>query len=189
MQDETGRQFVDLSNPHCWWLTAESFHDQAVIISKNRGTSSTFFLNSDNKIEKISDNVDKTLFLLAALALENQIKALLVYEFPQWVSNGRLSKKLKNHNLLELRSLSNFAPYRAKNIKFFRILQEGVESWARYPCGLTWETSHQEPALNSKIWQSYLRIYLSQDRRIKSLLAKGWQGPHGFFGSWTFATY
>ena len=187
MHVKIGHQFVELANPHSWMLTAENLHDQAVSIVKQRGKSVTSVVNADGDIIRHIDGIDKSVFLLAALSLENQIKALLIYEHPHWISNGRLCRALKSHDLLNLRKLSKYSPYRGRYVRFFKILQEGFESWARYPCGLTWEFSGHEQELEAKIWQLYLRIYLSQDKRIRTLLAKGWQGPHGFYGRWIFS--
>ena len=53
--------------------------------------------------------VDKSIFLLGGFALENAIKAFLVYENPDWVSGGRLSRNLKTHSLTKLQAKAKLA--------------------------------------------------------------------------------
>jgi hypothetical protein len=40
------------------------------------------------------DETNKATFLLCAFALENAIKAFLVYEHPDWVSDGHIHAEL-----------------------------------------------------------------------------------------------
>lgn len=85
-------QFVEQAQPHSWMLVADNLHDQAKVLRKLRG-SSLLTRNSENS-STTWVNTDRAVFLLCGFALENAIKAFLVYENPSWISNGRLSGKL-----------------------------------------------------------------------------------------------
>jgi hypothetical protein len=81
--------------------------------------------------------VDKPIFLLGGLALENAIKAFLVYENPHWISNGKISSELKSHKLTVLRERSKLIPYKKSYTHVLEAFESGLDSWFRYPCALT----------------------------------------------------
>lgn len=133
------------------------------------------------------DAANRSMFLLGGFALENCIKAFLVYENPSWISNGRLSRLLKSHSLTALAAKSNLLPYAKRGVPILRAFEAGLETWARYPCGLSIEDSQREQVLDEKLWLGYLRLMRAYVRRLKSLLSKMWHGPHGASGYFQFA--
>jgi hypothetical protein len=124
--------------------------------------------------------------LLGGFALENAIKAFLVYEYPEWISNGKLSKCLRSHSLTALQGQSALVPYKRRYLWVLRQFEDGLESWARYPCALSADASTMEGKLSAKLWDDYLRVMDAYGVRLKKLLSKPWRGPNGFSGRWTF---
>ena len=49
-------------------------------------------------------------------ALENAIKAFLVYENPQWISNGKLGRPLRSHKLIALQKQSKHIPFKKRYV-------------------------------------------------------------------------
>jgi hypothetical protein len=138
MTDEYKRFVEEFANPHSWLLTADNLHEQATAIYAGRAHSSiTTKVDANNIILQQTRGIDKSVFLLSGFALENAIKAFLVYENPHWVSNGRLSKNLKSHSLTTLQSRSKLVPYKARHISILKAFEDGLDSWFRYPCALT----------------------------------------------------
>jgi hypothetical protein len=165
MADENKRFVEEFANPHSWLLTADNLHEQATAIYAGRAYSSiTTKVDANNIILQQTRGIDKSVFLLSGFALENAIKAFLVYENPHWVSNGRLSKNLKSHSLTTL--------------------EDGLDSWFRYPCALTVEETKEEGHLYDHLWHGYSAVMRAYGRKLTMLLGKGWQGPHGFYGRW-----
>jgi len=159
------RRFVeDYANPRSWLQAAE--HPQGVILE-----------------QKVL--IDKSVFMLGGFALENALKAFLVYENPTWISNGRLAKNLKTHSLTQLQKNANLVPYRRQYLEVLEAFESGLESWFRYPCALTIEETKQERNLYSFLWEGYKRVMKSYGKRLSMLLDKGWHGPHGCYGRWT----
>lgn len=132
------------------------------------------------------DLAHKSIFLLAGFALENAIKAFLVYENPQWISNGRLCKNLKSHKLVSLQDQSQRVPYRNRQNLVLKAFEDGLESWARYPCSLTVEDTRDEDTLTLELWLQYSRLIRSYEKRLRELLEESWNGPHGFSASYRF---
>jgi hypothetical protein len=95
-------------------------------------SSITTKVDADNIILDQSRGIDRSVFLLGGFALENAIKAFLVYENPQWVSNGRLSRNLKSHSLTALQSKSELVPYKKRHVSILKAFEGGLDSWFRY---------------------------------------------------------
>jgi hypothetical protein len=113
MADESKRFVEEFANPHSWLMMADNLREQAMEIYKDRiGSSIIKKVNASRKIVQQTRGIDKSVFLLSGFALENAIKAFLVYENLTWVSNGRLSGKLKSHSLTGLQKLSKNIPYK-----------------------------------------------------------------------------
>jgi hypothetical protein len=93
MADENKRFVEEFANPHSWLLTADNLHEQAAgIYARQAYSSITTKVDANNIVLQQTWGIDKSIFLLSGFALENAIKAFLVYENPHWVSNGRLRR-------------------------------------------------------------------------------------------------
>jgi hypothetical protein len=184
---DANRQFVDLANPHAWWLTARNLHDQALQLYARCGKSYVTLTDADGRVQGQWDDISKSVYLLGGLALENLIKAFLVYEHPEWISNGTLARPLRSHKLTELQERSARLPRHDDDQQVLSSFEEGLDSWARYPCGLSIETSEPEPSLGPVLWLGYLRLVKKYDHEMKKLLGTLWRGPHGFVGKYTFS--
>jgi hypothetical protein len=181
------RKFVEIANPHAWFLTADNLHAQAMTLYKGRGKSVLYQIDGEKRLIGQWDDVNKAVFLLGGFALENMLKGFLVYENPEWISNGVLSKELKTHSLTALRKKSNLAPCRKRYLWVLHGFELGLESWARYPCALTLEESQPEVDMSGSLWSGYLKLISGYTKAIQGLLSRGWKGPHRFEGRWTFS--
>ena len=143
MQDANSR-FVEMANPHSWLLTADNLHAQAMRLSRAKGQSITQFIDHRDGTRLNWDGINKATFLLGGFALENAIKAFLVYENPSWISNGSLARPLRSHSLTELQGRASLIPYKTRYLWVLRQFQEGIDSWSRYPCALAYDQSSYE---------------------------------------------
>jgi hypothetical protein len=184
---DANKHFVEeFANPHSWLLTADNLHEQAAAIYAGRATSSiTTKVDANNTILQQTRGIDKSVFLIGGFALENAIKAFLVYENPHWVSNGRLARELRSHSLTTLQSRSKLIPYKKRHISILKAFEDGLDSWFRYPCALTLEETKEESHLYDRLWHGYSAVMRAYGRKLTILLGKGWRGPHGFYGRWT----
>ena len=182
----THKQFAEMVDPHAWLLVADNLHTQAV---RTRDSArGELLIRIIGERRDSWDVTERATILLSAFAVENAIKAFLVYENPSWVSNGRIAKPLRSHNLLGLRNLSALAPNRSRFSRLLRFLDDGINSWARYPCALSAVATAELPHLNEKYWGEYPRLMASYGRKLTYLLGAGWSGPHGHDASWDCAT-
>jgi hypothetical protein len=163
----------------------DNLHEQAKHLYGQRGRS-LLAREGPGVPSHVRDATDRATFLLGAFALENAIKAFLVFENPAWISNGRLARQLRSHQLVQLQSQSTLIPFRRRYIWVLRSVEAGIESWARNLCGLTAEARSTPAALLAFVWDGYLRLMRAYAIRLMDLLRGGWKRPHGFNGRWTF---
>lgn len=176
--------FVDAANPHQWLLTAISLHEQAIALWRNRGKSQLTQTAKDGT-RTTWDDTNRATFLLAAFAMENIIKAFLVYEHPAFIAGGRI-QGITTHDLVKLSEQSTLVPYAMRDRWVFEALAEGSTSWARYPCGRDADDVRPEGQFTARLWVKYCDMMAAYTAKLRKLLTKGWKGPYGRYGNWTF---
>lgn len=183
----TERRFVEEATPHQWLMVADNLHEQAVRTRAAFGAAAQVELNSGGLCVGRWDAANRAAFLLAGFALENALKAFLIYEHPAWISNGTLSRQLRSHSLVDLQRASSLVPFKYRLHWVLRAFEAGLESWARYPCALDDKNRTTEAVLTSTIWEGYTTLMHSYGRKLCKLLSSGlWRGPHGFEARWIF---
>ncbi|WP_189590969.1 hypothetical protein [Mesorhizobium sp. M8A.F.Ca.ET.207.01.1.1] len=185
MQD-ANRRFAEMAHPHSWYMTAENLHAQALYLGKSRGRSRITFQDHVKGASTWWDGDNRTMFLLGGFALENAIKAFLVYENPNWISNGRLARHIRSHSLTKLQAQVVEIPYKRQYVWVLKQFEAGIDSWSRYPCALTAEETFQEGHMHATLWGGYLRVMDAYGNRLRTLLSKPWKGPHGVAGTYAF---
>ena len=184
--DDPNVRFVELASPHSWLRIAANLHEQALHLYSRQGQSTTTFVDFKNNVKTIWDCTNRSVFLLGGFALENAIKSFLVYENPNWISNGKLSKCLRSHSLTSLQKQSSLIPFKNRYLGVLRQFEERLESWARYPCSVAVVSAMDEAILRPDLWQGYTRLMRAYGNRMERLLSCSWHGPHGYYGRWEF---
>jgi hypothetical protein len=186
--EEECKRFEEEANPHQWFLSANLLHDQAIELHARREqgifTRESF---GDTRTRTVWAATNKATFLLCSFALENAIKAFLVYEYPAWISGGYLHDEICNHKLAALSRKSNLIPFTRRDMWVLAAFEDGNESWMRYPCSRRASDLRTEPQLHDKLWNAYLRVMRGYGLKLMRLLGRGWKGPHGDFGKWKMA--
>ncbi len=169
--------------PHSWFLIADELHDQAMAIFEMKATSFLVGSTGARQVECL-DRANRSAFLLGGFALENILKAYLVYENPSYIANGRLSRKLQGHSLTALAQTSKLAPWPKRSQPVLEAFQSGLTSWMRYPCATSAHGQTWSRYFTDELWSLYERLIIRYFREFSYLLAKPWKGPHHFEGSY-----
>ena len=145
--EEECKKFEEVANPHQWLLTADLLHYQALELYARREQGFIFHTGPHGVLRGKWSATNKATFLLCAFALENAIKAFLVYEHPAWISRGYLHDEICNHKLVALSRKSSLIPYARRDAGVLARFEEGNESWMRYPCSRRASDLQMEPQL------------------------------------------
>jgi hypothetical protein len=177
MDSEVNRHFAESALPLNWYEVAKLMHENAHTLHDSELGYITYSSNNKNSTRKISN---RSVFLLAAFALENLIKAFIIYENPKYIEGGKLSKKLLNgHSLSKLQQSCKKVPSPKRTLHVFETLEVGVNSWARYPCSTSIERESDERVVTPEFWQEYNKVFLLYSQKLEKLLSKKWKGPYG----------
>lgn len=177
--------FAEMANPHGWLITADNLFEQCVGLYRRKGQA--YLQLKDRHGRQLRwDAVDRSMFLLGGFALENAIKAFLVYENPQYVAQGRLANQLRSHRLVNLKRASKTIPMPVRSEPTIHAFEEGIETWSRYPCGLTAHQTDHQRWFTPELWHSYCDLMRRYGRKLRTHLENGWNGPHGSGGKWEF---
>jgi hypothetical protein len=130
------------------------------------------------------DDTNRATFLLGAYALENAIKAFLIFEHPSFVADGQLGRAIRSHKLVSLSQLSNLIPYRDRDAWILAAFEAGNESWMRYPCGRNADELQPEDQMTTRLWNAYRRVMRGYGSKLKRLLGRGWTDPYGEKSTW-----
>jgi hypothetical protein len=101
-------EFEEVANPHSLFLVASELHEQAKLL-RDGTTSKISRRNLSGSNNKTWNSSNRTVIRLARFALENIIKACLIYEHPNYVCNGFLSNNIKTHKLTRLAKNSSLS--------------------------------------------------------------------------------
>lgn len=180
----TNKEFAEIANPHSWFLVADNLHEQAVRLRDGASLGVLGLRAGDGRLLASWPVENRSVFLLAGFALENALKAFLVYQNPGYVSNGCLARTLRSHKLVKLSKRVQNIPWPVRGVSVIREFERGLESWARYPCALSASESEWEQVLSDTLWREYKRLMRAYGKRLTQLLRSGWAGPYGSGGRW-----
>ena len=171
------RRFAEAASPLNWYEVAKLLHENAQILHEAPQGTISFSSGGTTKVRRTSN---RAVFLLAAFALENLVKAYLIHQNPTFIEGGRLAKELLNrHGLSGLQKICKHAPAPKRTRHVFETLEVGVNSWARYPCSTSAERESEERAVTPEFWAAYIEVFAMYSARLERLLSKKWKGAYG----------
>ena len=152
MASQEEREFANSAMPVNWYEVAKLLHENAVQLHTSR---QGYVVRSVNGKAFTRPASNRSVFLLAAFALENLIKAFLIYENPNFIEGGTLSRALRSHRLSTLQKKCKWIPSPKRTLHVFETLEVGVNSWARYPCSLSASQETDELIVTPEFWSEY----------------------------------
>ena len=184
MKNAENTKFATSAHPVNWYEVAKLMHENAQALH-NMPQGVVSYSDGNKIVTRPTSN--RSVFLLAAFALENLIKAYLIYENPTYIEGGKLSGQLLNrHSLSKLQKKCKNIPSPKRTAHVFETLEVGVNSWARYPCATSIQRETEERAVTPEFWAAYNRVFDLYSRKLEKLLSKNWKGPYGEVSSVQF---
>jgi hypothetical protein len=178
------REFAQAASPVNWYEVAKLMHENAHTLHAAPQGLVTYSTGTKSVRRRTSN---RPVFLLAAFAMENLLKAFLIHQHPEYVEAGRLSRELLNgHNLSKLQLKCKHIPAPKRTRHIFETLEVGVNSWARYPCSTSVERESEERAVTPEFWAEYNKVFDLYSERLEQLLSRRWKGPYGEVSSVEF---
>ena len=177
MESEDNKKFSQAAHPLNWYEVAKLMHENAKSLHEMPQGTVTF---NDGVKSITTPTSNRSVFLLAAFALENLLKAFLIFENPKYIEGGKLANQLLNgHSLSKLQKRCKKIPSPKRTRHVFETLEVGVNSWARYPCATSLQRETEERVVTPEFWQCYNDVFERYSKKLEQLLSKKWKGPYG----------
>ncbi len=181
--------FVRDAMPGAWRSCASELYNSAELLwnDKDNGlrVEGTYFseivdgqLVPRSTTRKIY-SVSRSYFLLAGFALENLVKGYLVAVDPTLIHDGKLPKKLREHNLLNLIKKIEGLELDKNEREFCTIAGQAIPYWGRYPIPITFNEVMPEVGLTDDLRQGFLSIYNRIDEILFLKIRDGWDSGVG----------
>jgi hypothetical protein len=177
---EKEKKFAKAAHPLNWYEVAKLMHDNATALHDMPQGTITY---NDGVKSITRPTSNRSVFLLSAFAMENLLKAYLIYENSNYIKDGKLKKQLLNgHSLSKLQKKCKKIPAPKRSLHIFEKLEIGVNSWARYPCATSIERESDECAVTPEFWEDYNKVFDLYSKKLEKLLSKKWKDPYGEVG-------
>jgi hypothetical protein len=172
--------FVMNAMPSDWLGYAHELEEAAEALWLNRENTMSLELWTkviDSKQSETSEQNfghARTYILLAGLALENVIKAILVMNNPALINEGILSKSLKSHKLLNLANQVKDLELTAKEKKILQICQDAIPYYGRYPVPLDYNGIQPKEAATSSFREEFRKLHFRLCKSVYDAIKDGW---------------
>jgi len=159
------REFAESASPMNWYEVAKLMHENAHVLHNSPQGLVSYTTRTGWKTRRTSN---RSVFLLAAFAMENLLKAFLVHQQPTYIEGGRLARELLGgHSLSKLQQKCKNVPSPKRTRHVFETLEAGVNSWVRYPCSTSVEKESEERSATPQFWTEYNRVFGLYSQRLE----------------------
>lgn len=174
----TINDFIENASPDNWLKYSYELNESANILWKE-SNNITFDWDSHTKKKVERPTISRNFMLIAGLSIETILKAYLISIHPSYVNEGRLDKKLKEHDLIKILKLTTKLRFNKREMELMRILSEAIPNWGRYPIPLNFNEIKKETILTKNIYNTYEKLYNKLYNIVRKKLLKGWDSGKG----------
>jgi len=176
-------EFVRDAMPDNWLSYAEELEEAAAEVIWSC-VGDVMMVEGNTKIEgkmeiKKSSFHARSYILLAGLALENVLKAIIITRNPNLISTGQLHNSLKSHNLLNLAEKINDLKFTDGEKRVMRICQDAIPYWGRYPIPLSFDGLQPAEAATEKFRQTFRQLHFRLCKLTYDAIKDGWDSGAG----------
>jgi len=176
-------EYVRDSMPDKWLEYSEELADAAERLWHVRSDRMTLSVNHSGRGD--TDHIEtapaqpRAYVLLAALALENVLKGLLIAHDPSLITGGSIPKRLRSHRLTSLAGQVSALELSASDRGVLSVCEEGLPSWSRYPVPLRREDHREVSIVPATFHDSFQHLHSRLCRSLYELIKNGWDSGVG----------
>ena len=117
--------------------------------------------------------------LLAGLALENSLKAQLIVEQPAYITDAKLHKPFRTHQLIKLMDLVKDMEFDEGERKLAAICEQAIPYWGRYPVPRDYNDVAEEHKLGDKFHSDFVALNHRIRKHVHDAIKDGWDSGVG----------
>ncbi len=176
------QEFVRDAMPSEWLGYAEDLADAAEALWTDRNQGMRLETTGQRERPTTSTKTSahaRSYILLAGLALENALKALLVAGDPALVNAGVLAASLKSHKLTELAAKIPGAGITGEETQILETCQEAIPYWGRYPIPLSYRGVSPAAAASAAFRDVFNQLHRRLCQAVHEQIRDGWDSGVG----------
>jgi len=177
MEPDKNQLFVMNAAPDQWASYAGEIKSTMDLLWNNEGDA-IILSYSDLGTSQKKSSISRTWLLLAGFAMENLIKGIVIAEHPEYISNGKLSRKVSTHKLTNLSEMIESISFEDDEKKLLRILETCIPSWGRYPIPKSGDEIRNEIPATLDLKTIFDYLFRKLDLHLYNMIRLGWKGPH-----------
>jgi hypothetical protein len=176
-------EYVRDSMPDSWLEYSEELADAAERLWHVRSDRMTLSVKHSGRDD--TDHIEtapaqpRAYVLLAALALENVLKGLLIAHDPSLITSGSIPGRLRNHRLTSLAKQVPALELSTRDRGVLSVCEEGFPSWSRYPVPLRSEDHHEVSIVPATFHNTFKDLHSRLCRSLHELIRNGWDSGVG----------
>jgi hypothetical protein len=175
-------EFVRDASPSEWLSYSEDLRDAAEVLWADSENGMLLdvhtTVNGTSRFEKTTGHA-RSYILLAGLALENAIKAMLVANDPTLINSGILQKALKSHKLLDLASRISGLSLSKEEQQVLKICEDAIPYWGRYPIPLSFDGLQPKEAATAEFRDGFAKLHSRLCKDVYFAIRDGWDSGVG----------
>jgi len=161
--------FKIFANPFFWRWKAKELRHAADLLKAE----------SEIQLEKLHDDLEKktydsdnmppfvgsSCFAMYGFSLECLLKGVIIWKHPEYVSDGKISRRLKTHDLIILSKIAEFEISSSEKLMF-----ENTNKWVtefRYPVPNSMEETNYNTTTSGDYFQQFDDLYSRLNNLIK----------------------
>jgi hypothetical protein len=117
--------------------------------------------------------------LLAGLALENSLKAQLIVKNPTYITDAKLQKPIKTHQLTELMDLIKDLEFDEDEKKLAAICEQAIPYWGRYPVPLDYRGVADKYKIVGNFHDEFVALNRRVRKHVHDKIKDGWDSGVG----------
>ena len=157
-------QFVEFSSPIAWYHSSQRLHRAANVVAAQVAkdwqhlAECAHSQKSPDSPENPYLDLFSQFFLLAAFALENVLKGIVVGVEPELTQQGKLQGILTSHDLLAISGRAK-VPLSPEESRFCELASSASVSWGRYPVSIKAQQQVSSASLSGSSIELFNELY------------------------------
>ncbi|MFO7744819.1 MAG: hypothetical protein R6V36_05485 [Psychroflexus sp.] len=175
-------KFVQRADPSEWCEYGNEIKETLDILWEQKNNYLKLSYDGSRGLTIKKPSISRSWLLLSSFAIENLLKSTVIYEHPEYISNGRLSSNLTHHRLTDLAEDIRSIKFSDEELELISELEECLPSWGRYPIPKKVDKLKLDAEIiaSDDFKEKFDHLFLKLDLHIYESIKKGWSGPHGY---------
>ena len=181
-KNESVRKFIEAAAPEYWYAYSEELITSAKELRSQLGGQEIIIIHQDatgDESTKSRPVISRAILLLLGVAIENLVKAVLISEDTERLTDGKLRNDVVGHKLSDLGKKCATVTYTKKERELLSLLSDVIPYLGKYPVPLNSDKMLDEVHSSDNLLHDLFALAHRLSLEIYRLNENGLSAPHG----------